>query len=551
MSTNYVIGIDIGGTYVKCGLFADGELLGVSKELDTPGQIEVIAFCEKIMHHLSGTLSACNVRWDDIDGVGISWPGGVRDNRVVATSGVLAKLFDRKEKFGYNDHINRLPTLSLLDKFRTAARSAAKEAGQNLKHSFEVGILNDGDAEALGNYSLRVLERGSKAGGMVVVKLGTSIAGGRIQADGAVARDVAEFAKLVINLNAKPNDAWPDCTARQYTAAAGVRFLTRKFEFQGETLFGERDGLNLEESSSRIEPDEIGRLLELIPNGLFDSYLLSLVSADNKPGRGSAAPFIAAVEMVLRGEANERLRNYINSRGTFILERCLRSHMLSRHRAEIVQTYSWEEGVRRIVWLCGGSSHSVNSLHQNDFPHDFPFAALATTIAGVTALFSQISLQMAMILAQLYNVYRRNTFSEIILSGGVLSGRTGEIVETQTKRFMLKYFDKIYGREKYLTEESIIRVTSSRISNPGMFGAAMAMNRVAQVREARTFAKIVHAAIEHAGPGEIISIADFTTRAEFRSFSSIAQAIFDDVAARGNAIRTGPDTISRVVSNDQ
>jgi hypothetical protein len=249
------------------------------------------------------------------------------------------------------------------------------------------------------------------------------------------------------------------------------------------------------------------------------------------------------VNRALRAELNSQLREYVQQRGSAILGR-------RKHMQEVAGAEAWEEGLQRMIWLCTGISGSLSVSVKDDLPTDFPFAAVARTIAGTLALFSQIGLQMAMILAQLYNVYRRDSFSEIILSGGVLSGATGNIVESQTKKFLLKYFDKIYGPGKTLADGSIVRAVSGEISNPGMFGAAMAANRMAQIREAREFVNVVRDTVAQADPGAIVSTHQLTGDIHSRQFHLLAEAIFDEAAVQGKAIRMGPGRIRKAIAAD-
>src|SRR5205807_7099428 len=149
-------------------------------------------------------------------GIGISWPGAVRNNRIVGMSKTLEKLDDDGRTFSPADPIDCLGDFDFLARFRAQLPKTVDE-------DFALSLINDGDAEAFGNYALRALKGIGKPGGKIIVKLGTSLAGGRITAAGALAEDVAEFSKIIIIM--PPADAvapWP-YTTRDYISAVAVQ----------------------------------------------------------------------------------------------------------------------------------------------------------------------------------------------------------------------------------------------------------------------------------------------------------------------------------------
>lgn len=78
-----VLGIDIGGTTCKCGVFTtDGELLykdEIATRKDEGGSL----ILSDIKNHIPDMLSAAGMKSDDVAGVGIGVPGAVKDDGTV------------------------------------------------------------------------------------------------------------------------------------------------------------------------------------------------------------------------------------------------------------------------------------------------------------------------------------------------------------------------------------------------------------------------------------------------------------------------------------
>lgn len=496
------VGIDIGGQRIKIAVVRDGVLIEnpVRREIGTPAHITVEEFCRQILDHVSDELRDVGVKWDEVGGVGISWPGGVRDNRIAAISRVLSWLSDEGRQFSYHDSLDRLARFDLLSHFAGTARPGLSWA-----------LVNDGDAEAFGNHVLRTLSGIGRPGGKIFVKLGTSLAGGRVTPDGAVADDIAEFSKIVLNLTAPTIDAEPGSLARHYISAEGVRNLSRTFEFDGAPLFGDRDGANGSGSTTRIEPVEIGQLLALFtPDRAF---LDELIDSDNEPC--GLHDVVASAAAALQTTKRQALIDYIRLRASDL--GC--------------QSPGWTSGLRRTLWLFTGFE-SESPAPDGTLPHDFAYDAAARSIVGSVALFSQLGLHVAHLIAQLYNIYRRGAFSEVILAGGVLTGRSGEIVERQAKGFLAKYYDKIYGNGRPLGPETLVRAGVEGVSNPGVFGAAMAANRQWQVDRIGILARRIEEHLNHHSIGEEITVEEILSFAEDTVMRDHALRILDEYFVR-------------------
>lgn len=530
---NY-LGIDIGGTSIKFELFEKGKRFSGSgqQSLDTPANVEVSEFCRNILLTCQHWLINNGKQWSSLDGIGISWPGAVRKNRLAGASTVLRGLKEQGVEFRDNDPINRLPTLPLASYFRKELQHIADETGIQLNPNLTIAIQNDGDAEAFGNHALRLLRGEVREGGKIFIKLGTSVAGGRITDDGVIAEEVAEYAKVILNLNTEANPKWPGGTARYYASAVGVRQLSRTFKYEDELLFGPRDGLNEENHKARIEPVELGTLLPLFAEVKGrEEFLKELVKYDNHPSREITQELSAKIARWMASDGRDKLLEYINAR--------------EKQR-------SWPVGglhsaLDRTIWLCTGKAPAKHPL-LNELPADFPFEGLARVLVGSVCLFSQLALQLSHLIAQLYNVYRRGTFSEVILSGGVIGGETGKLVEEQTKRFLSKYYDKIYGLGRPLASGAVALAHHENVSNAGIFGAALAANRMRQVALARSLAQTIEYRLKQCAIGEEVRFDDLISFPSFPQSLEVGRSVIESAVMAGSFVWTDPNVLLQRIS---
>jgi hypothetical protein len=526
---NY-LGVDIGGTSIKFELFKKGEPFNGSgqQSLDTPANMEVSEFCQKILVTCSEWLSNNGIQWSELDGIGISWPGAVRKNRLAGASGVLRGLKEQGVEFRDNDPINRLPTLQLASYFR---QELQRIAGDTLDENLTIAIQNDGDAEAFGNHALRLLRGEMREGGKIFIKLGTSVAGGRITDDGVVAEEVAEYAKVILNLNTDANPKWPGGTARYYASAVGGRQLSRTFKYEGELLFGPRDGLNEEDNKARVEPIELGTLLPLFAGSTdSDAFLEELVKFDNHPSLEITQDVSSKVTVWMESDGRDKVLEYIND----------------SEKRRSLPVGGFQSALDRTIWLCTGHDPAKHAPPLSELPADFPFEALARTVVGSVCLFSQLALQLSHLIAQLYNVYRRGTFSEVILSGGVLGAETGKLVEEQTKAFLSKYYDKIYGPGRPLASGAVARAHNLTVSNAGIFGAALAANRMRQVTLARSLAQTIEYRLKQCAIGEEVSFDHLIRFPSFPQSLEVGRSVIESAVMAGSFVWVDPDVLQRI-----
>jgi hypothetical protein len=527
------LGIDIGGSLIKFELFKNGTPFQGSAwpSLETPKNMEVSEFCRAILLHCHSWLLDNGLKWIDVNGVGISWPGAVKKNRLAGASGVLRGLKEHGVPFRDDDPINRLPSLQLASYFRSELACIADETGSTLDENLALAIQNDGDAEALGNHALRLTQGEVRKGGKIFVKLGTSVAGGRITGEGAVAEEVGEYAKVILNLNTPADSKWPGGTARYYASAVGVRQLSRTFLYEDEPLFGTRNGLNEETHPDRIEPVELGMLLDLFAEAEGrEDFLKKLVVFDNRLRFDLTQETAAALAQWLENTGQEKLLSYI----------------AAREKQRRWPAGSFQSSLDRTIWLCTGHNPAKHPTGVNKVPPDFPFAAMARTVVGTVCLFSQLALQLAHLIAQLYNIYRRGVFSEVILSGGVISGETGEVIEGQTKAFLNKYYDKIYGLERSLGPGAVARAVFAGVSNAGVFGAALAANRMRQVALAKALAQMISYRLKQCEIGEEIRIDELIAFPSFPQSPEVGRSVVESAVMAGSFVWINPNLLLRI-----
>jgi guanosine-3',5'-bis(diphosphate) 3'-pyrophosphohydrolase len=537
MRSGLFLGIDIGGTDVKYALFAGGEAealktggsLGKFKTFRDKNVKHVAAdvFCKRLVSEISLRLDNPKETWSQISGIGISWPGAVRENRIACISGTLMKLSYRGNSFNSKSPPTEIHSFPFLDLFCKAL--AESQPGINP----ELILENDGNAEAFGNYCSRVLENKNKPGGKLIVKLGTSLAGGRVRPDSSVADDVAEFSKIVLDLNVSddPGLKKPLGAAREYVSSLGVRNLSRTFEFQDEPLFGPRENQNTEEqAATRIEAVELGELLRLwragVDDQVYESYMEELVRTDNRPDNPASNELVKRFQKLLSdGAMKKELIDYIEARGKEWSGRHSRKNSPDGKSVR-------QKGLERVHWLCMGKWKSYSDSLDSTLPERFPFDKLAEKIVGTVALFSQLGLQIAHLVAALYNIYRRDSFNEIILAGGVLSGLTGELIKAQTEAFLSKYYDKIYGRGKNLPLDAIQLAQSKNRELAGPLGVAMLANRAHKDARLKAMRGLVDYLIGQLPPGNPIRLKDVESALHERRISASQGEVLDCIYAK-------------------
>ena len=200
-----VLGVDIGGTSVKAGVFSlEGELLATGK---TPtGEIAQSQDFERIVVFLRELLAGVGADADEVAGVGVDVPGPV-------------------DSAG---HVGMLPNIVLdIEGLRGALQSAFPQAG--------FAILNDANAAALGEWWKGAAQGAESA---VLVAIGTGVGGG-VVVDGNLLAGAfgagGEIGHISVNPAEREACGCGRCGClEQYASASGiVRIYLQECEKRG------------------------------------------------------------------------------------------------------------------------------------------------------------------------------------------------------------------------------------------------------------------------------------------------------------------------------
>lgn len=200
MEKKYIIGIDIGGTTVKYGLFeADGTLLE-KWETKTDSSLSGEQMMEQIKCSVEQMLEKRCLTAEEVKGIGMGVPGSVNDEGVVIHA----------PNIGWE----MFPAADVL----------------NAKINLPVIIENDANVAALGE-----LAAGSAKGkqSMVFITLGTGV-GGAVVVDGKLLRGfhggAGELGHMCVNPAEKePCNCGKFGCLEQYTSATGIARLAREY----------------------------------------------------------------------------------------------------------------------------------------------------------------------------------------------------------------------------------------------------------------------------------------------------------------------------------
>jgi len=557
-----VLGIDIGGTDVKFCLWRNGRLsadggkwvdlykepigdervvgrFSTPKPSDPNRPFTVDQFCAALIKELEAAIGLKDL-WAKLDAIGLSWAGGVRENRIVAVSGVLGHMgipddCDDRVAYSKSTPVNGIHAVRFCERFRLALPA-------DIKPHLTIALENDGSAEALGNYAARLLKGdGAQPGKLstVVLKLGTSLAGARITSDGAVGDDLAEYSKAHLSLNG------PLRVMREFLSSLAVRLLIRSFKLRKEDqapLFGTYGKLNKVDPKepmgdakllTRVESQDIGVLLPLWAT--VDSERRLLRDCIDALIREEAPPIDGYIKDLTDAFADEAYKATLSGELDRIVEalgKLMRKKIkdASDPDLSLFKTIAGDDvdsardagsdsssnadlvrrlGVARLRWLITGKGRNGDEGMPTGTAWN---RELAKKTIGAVLIFSHIGLHIAHAIAQLFNSYGKKTFDRVILAGGVLSDDTGKVVEEQTKAFLARLYDKIYsptdeGPTKPLQGDAVSRATN--VVDPdalGPLGAAMSALRQLRMESAMRLDEAVGAYVSLTHVGSEVSV---------------------------------------------
>ncbi len=541
------IGIDVGGTDTKVCFFKCGDIASDSATLvsfatfesnNYTDKISVKEFCRRIISKIEENMSK-NFSWGKLNGVGLSWPGAVKNSKIVAQSGVLQRLTFMES----GDTISINPSSSPRDIHAMDLVAAFKNELRSKSDKANVTIENDGNAEAYGNYCHLLKTSKKIEGGKLIIKLGTSVAGGHIDSYGAVSQQVTEFSKIIMDFRREKSiSSGISGPAREFIPSKGVRNLSRVFRFNGKSVFGSlkckhcNDALNnTDDLSTRVEAIEIGQMLNFLKyvgdDKIVNDFFNELIKNNNEKGDRAYKKLQKklANEFKTNKQMQNEFRQYIKNRGTEEFERVYKEKDKPKTNGLI-----WQLGLMRTRILLD-LEPSTHKIKQKNFPINFEYNTFAEKIMGSVALLSQLALHVSHLVVQLFNIYKKERFHEVILAGGVLRGETGELVIRQTEAFLAKFYDKIFGPTKHLKPGSIrIALSVDRPDTVGPFGAAMIANRAHKVKSIALMEKEIDYHVSQLHPGYILSIKDVTKKLKAsRADDSDIKQYVESLVAKG------------------
>jgi predicted NBD/HSP70 family sugar kinase len=244
---NTVIGLDIGRTNIKAVLIKQGKVL-IKTDYDT--EIEGRPFtADNFLERLIGIVhqlsKQAGISVDEIDAIGLGWPGAVKDNKIAGLSSILVEMQD----------IGDAKKITNPTKYNEMT-DIANVLSRRLNNKVTV-IDNDGTVEA---FCAKVTLPNIK--NALFMKLGTSLAGGYINARGQISSDLSELSKAVTDMHPKaPEHKRKKIRglSKEYVSSAGV-VRTAKLLGLDKDLKPELD--KKEKNKGKLESLDVGMALE-------------------------------------------------------------------------------------------------------------------------------------------------------------------------------------------------------------------------------------------------------------------------------------------------
>lgn len=260
----YSVGIDIGATTIKFKLYESNGLKDLKTEyrLSTKKNIKnesdvyntLYEFAEKLINGSMQLLKLSNenIKFTDIDAIGIAWPGIIRGQKIAGASGILKNFPENvASNMIRKNTVDGIRNLRLIDELQKVAKQK-----ENTDIAF--GLINDGDAEGIGRLFADSRFRVKK---WSVIKYGTGTANAILD-NGKIVEGPGEFGKLVLNVFQKESkelandNKTPDGLVNEFVSEKLLQTLFKKEfnlsdDFQitsfeigkvGEFLLNEKEG---------------------------------------------------------------------------------------------------------------------------------------------------------------------------------------------------------------------------------------------------------------------------------------------------------------------
>jgi hypothetical protein len=481
------LGVDIGGTLTKFQLYElcldrgdfveKGEnfkILTTPKKKDSQAQgskVEDSAadFASRLVKTIAANLAPNRIGPQNIVAIGLSWPGPVRANQVAGTSGIfrnfppLSTIIDQNRR----EDVHRLDIVG-----------AVRKAWSPLCATTSIALLNDGDADGTGVlHALAAWQDGQEAGEetprVAVVKLGTGTAGALFRG-GRLEPGLNEWGKLVLDLGAARDRGFPRGLANGYLSSKTLPGLVRR-------RIGRRRTALLDVAD--LDSLELGLLLEAGAAGLhgrsfrgkaFRRLRDQACGIKEFAGRGAPEGVDAEVirRVLERGAAAEpelfpTLELYVGLLG-----------MEARKELQKKVELYGKVRLARLLQLQGEDFRQIGK----GWPRIRKALQQAYEVACECA--ADLGIYLGDFIVLLHDLAEVRT---VIVGGGVLSGRTGELVRGQAADRV-----RLYGLRCEL-DGPVLRL--ARRDEPGPAAATPSRGR-RRSPDTGTLGAAVHAASE-------------------------------------------------------
>ena len=518
----HFLGIDVGGTFVKIGLYT-GDLQGLimpifripTRSGGAPAPegeraaSALAAFAYRVLDEVRRRLPPA-VDSRAVAAVGISWPGPVRANRIAGTSGILGNFPPLKG----TPHINSFNELIAFDVVKAFREAWGQVFYRSPGGGPYMALINDGNADATGAVVDRAQSTPDAAQDrLVVVKLGTGTAGGAFW-DGRLTEGPTEWGKIVLDLGAPPDATFPSGVTNPYLSARTLPRLTGRDRTRLppiEGLLSSELGYILECASTTPGSGDVDR--KPFDRAWFGFGLTAVAVRSWSAGVDSTT-----LEQAAKGECDpERLDVIAAQLG-----------VLGDQVVDTLNRLIVVEGGHRLARLLGIRTEDLARMHADPGLMPAPVdAALRRVLELVSEAVATLGTYLGDFLVLLHDLYG---MSEVIVGGGVLSRVTGERVIAAAIRRARAYGLEVAIGDPDRRRDGIVEhaTTASGRRSPtltlwrsdperdlGPLGAAAAAAGEALYRRKQDGLNAIRAEIQRFAPGDRVELSD--NQVQFRS----------------------------------
>jgi len=472
VSEKYIIGIDIGGTGIKVKVFKiivndesnEKYTLYQGKLFITPVNVMEYSFptlspekegekyndAKEFAEYIVNTLLKKAGKYKSellkkTISIGFCWPGPIKQNRVVSTSGILAKFKGLNNSVQKNEH-QKILELNIAETIKNAFFKESRE-------KISVALENDGDAEAIGltfgkvNITTKneTFESLFKEFRVAIIKAGTGTAGA-VVANGNI-EGLNEFGKLIVELEAdNSKNEGKDRDSKWPVGDANKMFSVKFIEENIQTITGKTEKVT-------------GRDIDLL-----------LKAADNK--------LFGVLEIMKLGEPNIEWGDIMNKNDTIREEVTLKYvekegyKIVTGKADENISTQTWfklanEPRIKLTPKLKSNSPQTFSYLLEELGKHRITNLGYKDKEEEIKQMCKRMGQHLADVIATLYDIYE---IKAVIIAGGPMKSN---LIRTQCmeglKENLTKYLYDFSHEDKALIKEFTKDIKKEDISKCKFF----------------------------------------------------------------------------------